>query len=117
VIYELARCFLTDEGIPRGRELFAFVDDLAPTFHWAPPQLMEQEVERFRHGTAVLPFLDHLNHISTVMDVRKLRAGILPTEMRKIIETREAAIKNNARKNGHCSKATGFIQPVHDEVR
>ena len=98
VLYELARCFLNDQ-VPRGRKLFEFVDDLAPTFHWEPQQLMEQEVERFRHGTAVLPFLDHLNHVSTVMDVRKLRAGILPSETRKMIETREADIESNARKN------------------
>jgi hypothetical protein len=99
VIYELAKCFLTDRSIPRGRELFAFVDDLAPTFHREPQQLMQQEVERFRHGTVVLPFLDHLNHVSTVMDVRKLRAGILSTYMREIIETREADIAANAPKN------------------
>lgn len=99
VIYELAKCFLTDEGTRRGRKLFEFVDDLAPTFHWEPRQLMEQEVERFRHGTTVLPFLDHLNHVSTVMKVRNLRAGILSTDMREIIETREADIAANVRKN------------------
>ena len=99
VIYELAKNFLNDQSTFRGRELFAFVDDLAPTFHWEPRQLMEQEVELFRHGTAVLPFLDHLNQISIVMEVRKLRYGILSTDIRQIIETREADIKANVRKN------------------
>jgi hypothetical protein len=60
---------------------------------------MKQEVELFRHGTTVLPFLDHLNHVSTVMKVRNLRAGILSTDMREIIETREADIGANVRKN------------------
>jgi hypothetical protein len=99
VIYELAKCFLTDQGIPRGRKLLAFVDDLAPTFHWGPQQLMEQEVERFRHGTAVLPFLDRLNHDSIVMEARKLRAGILSTDLRDNIVTREADLSANVSKN------------------
>lgn len=99
VIYELAKCFLTDEGTPRGRKLFAFVDDLAPTFHWEPRQLMEQEVERFRHRTAVLPYLDHLNNVATVMEARKLRAGSLSSDLRTIIETREADIAANVPKN------------------
>jgi hypothetical protein len=111
VIYELAKCFLTDQGIVRGRELFAFVDDLAPTFHRQPQYLMEQEVERFRHGTAVLPFLDYLNHVSTVMEIRRLRAGILSTQMREIIETREADIAANFQNNDAL-----YIRQV-DELR
>ena len=99
VIYELAKCFLIDEGTPRGRKLFAFVDDLAPTFHCEPQQLMEQEVGQFRHGTTVLPFLDHLNHVSAVMEIRKLRAAILSTDLQAIIETREADIAVNRPKN------------------
>jgi hypothetical protein len=43
VIYELAKCFLTDEGIRRGRKLFEFVDDLDPTFHREPRQLWNRK--------------------------------------------------------------------------
>ena len=92
VVYELAKSLLTTQGIARGRALFALVDDLAPIFHWSPQQLMEREVERVRRGTAVLPFLDHLNHVSAVMEVRRLRAGIVSAEARQLIETREADI-------------------------
>lgn len=60
---------------------------------------MEDEVKRFRYGTAVVPFLDHLNQFSVVMDVRKFRAGILSHDVREIIERREAGIATNAPKN------------------
>lgn len=111
VVYELAKCFLTDGGESRGRELFAFIDDLEPTFHFGPQQLMEQEVERFKRGTTVLPFLDHLNHVSTAMDIRKLRAGIFSSDLRKGIETREADITENRPK-----KDALYLRQV-DELR
>jgi hypothetical protein len=98
VVYELAKCFLTGD-ITRGRWLFVFVDDLAPSFHSEPQQLMEREIERFRHGKAVLPFLDHQNHISMLKNVRTLRAGKLPTELREIIERRETDIRVNRSKD------------------
>lgn len=61
--------------------------------------MMELEIQRLLHGTAVLPFLDHWNHVSAVMEVRKLRAGIVSDEARQLIERREAEIAANAPKN------------------
>jgi hypothetical protein len=111
VIYELAKCFLVSDGVERGRLLFAFLDDLDPTFHWPPQEMIEREVQRLRLRTTVLPFLDFLNYTSAVFEVRRLRAGIVSDEARRLIMTREADIAANVPRERSRLLGSGCCTP------
>ena len=91
-IYDLARTLLTAHNEERAHRLFTLVAQIGPTFYWYPDELLNRELEKLRHRTAVLPFLDHENHLRTVSEINRLSQGVLSDEGRSFIQGRESDI-------------------------
>lgn len=94
-IYETSRTLLKPGQEVRAHELFGLLRALEPTYYWFPDYILRRELEKLRYGAAVLPFLDHDNHIRAVREVNKLADGVLTPEGRAFIQGREADIAAN----------------------
>jgi hypothetical protein len=93
VIYELARTFFNPQYLKRARALFAVLRDLEPSFVPQVRWLLIQEVDKLRHGTVVLPFLDYFNYVSTKYTIMQLAAGYFDKQAKTFIEGREREIR------------------------
>jgi hypothetical protein len=94
-IYELARTFMDANGHVRGQTLFRFVQDLDPAVSPGSSALMVEEIHRLRTGTAVLPFLDHLNQAATRLEIARLAGGVFDDRARGFIERREQEVEEH----------------------
>ena len=92
-IYELARTFLGVNGHARGQTLFRFVQALDPAISPGSSALMVDEIRRLRTGTAVLPFLDHLNQAATRLEIARLAGGGFDERARGFIQQREQEVE------------------------
>ena len=106
-IYELARTFLNPKNDARGQTLFAFIRDLDPSLTPGTRKLMIQEIVSYRTGTAVLPFLDHLDQAATRAEVNRLAAVVFDGVARLFIEARERDIGEN-----YPKVTQGYIRKV-----
>jgi len=74
-INELARTFLNTRNVLRATSLFATLRELNPAYQPEIPWLLAAEIDKLRHGVAVLPFLDSLNLAATRAEVMRLANG------------------------------------------
>jgi len=89
VIYELARAFRPDNRRGIAERLFTILRDLEPAYQQPADWLLSQEVIRLRTGSAVLPFLGHLDATMVKTEVARLAAGYFDERADRFITTRE----------------------------
>ena len=90
-IYELARGYLPakSENTARMAALFTILRDVQPAFQPHLPGLLGDELLKLRTGAAVLPFLNHLDAISTRQEVARLAEGHFDDRARDFISGKE----------------------------
>lgn len=105
-IYELARGFLTSDQREKSARLFSILEELAPSYLPMTWTLLEQEIMRLRTGAAVLPFLDHLDSNSTILEVRKMARGF-SAEAEQFVRAREKRVAE-----GSAAQSRMYLQHV-----
>ena len=94
-IYELGRAFLNRPHDEKARRRFCILRDLEPSFVPLVADLLHQEILKLRTGAAVLPFLNHLDHISTQQEINQMANGTISPKGEKFIRDREQAMQRD----------------------
>jgi hypothetical protein len=94
-IYELARTFFDTNKLNKGAKLFSLIEDLDPSIMPPVRGLLNQEIDKFLHGTCVLPFLSHLDQHAVRLEVARLASGTFDNRAKEFISGREANIRAN----------------------
>ena len=106
-IYELARGFITPEQGEKSAHLFSIIQDLAPSYVPMTWTLLEQEILKLRTGTAVLPFLGHLDYASTALEVREMARGKFSAKAEKFVRDREDRVTT-----GSVAQSRMYLQHI-----
>ena len=94
-IYELCRAFLTHPHDEKTRRRFCILRDLEPAFVPPIPDLLHQEILKLRKGSAVLPFLNHLDQISTRFEINQMANGTFNPQGERFVRNRERAMQRD----------------------